>query len=279
MVATQFCLAPNLPALPPRNARAECLHRKMNGSSQASLVSASDGNFYVLKSPANPQGPNVVFNEAFGSMLAEHLGLPTPLWRSIEVDSKFLRENPSFRFETDRGIHQPSPGPCFGSQFVFGPPDGDVYETVPQGWVDRINNPTLFARMLLLDLWAENIDRRQVLFIEQPPRRALDVVFFDHGHMFGGPHGSETLRAPEACLYRHRKIYQKAFQFPKIVSWMISRIESTREAELRILLTRLPQEWHNEKLEDAAIRRLLKNQKVLREKVEELNRSISAGAA
>lgn len=279
MVATQFCLVPNLSGLQSRHARAECFHRKMNGGSQASLVSASDGNYYVLKSPANPQGPNVVFNEAFGSVLAEHLGLPTPLWRAIEVDWKFLKENPNFRFENDRGIHQPSPGLWFGSQFVFGPPDGEVYETVPQGWADRVNNPALFARMLLLDVWTENIDRRQVLFIEQPPRRALDVVFFDHGHMFGGPHGRETLRSPEACLYLHRKIYQTAFQSPKTVNWMISRIENISEAELRIMLARLPLEWHNAKLEDAVIRRLLRNQKSLREKVLELNHSISAGAA
>ena len=60
---------------------------------------------------------------------------------------------------------------------------------------------------------------------------------------------------------------------------MISRIENTSEAELRIMLARLPLEWHNAKLEDAVISRLLRNQKILRRKVEKLNRSISATGA
>ena len=60
---------------------------------------------------------------------------------------------------------------------------------------------------------------------------------------------------------------------------MISRIESISEAELRIMLTRLPLEWHNATLEDAVISRLLRNQSVLREKVLELNHSISATGA
>lgn len=268
------CLEPIRPVPSACYPRAEHLFRKMNGGSQALLVSASDSNFYILKSTESPQGPNVVFNEAFGSTLAEYLGLPTPLWRPIEVDGKFLAANPGFRFETERGIRTPRAGLYFGSRFIFAPTDGEIYETVPHGWVDRINNPALFVRMLLLDLWAENADCRQALFVENPSLRTLDVVFFDHGHMFGGPHGQEGKRAPEACLYRHRKIYQIALRSSGMVKWMTRQIESISKTQIQGMLAGLPIEWRNNETESGAINLLLRNQGNLRQRVDALTRQM-----
>jgi len=274
MLACNACLEPNRPVLSACYPRAEHLFRKMNGGSQASLVSASDSNFYVVKSAEGPQGPNVVLNEALGSMLSEHLGLPTPLWRPIRVDRKFQAENPGFRFETERGTRAPASGLYFGSRFIFPPTDGEVYETVPHGWVDRINNPALFIRMLLLDLWAENSDCRQALLVESPPRRTLDVVFFDHGHMFGGPYGHEAQRTAETCLYRHRKIYQIPLGSSEMVKWMMRRIETISETQLRGMLAGLPPEWRDDKIENGAIDLLLRNQRNLHERAHGLLRKM-----
>lgn len=270
MIACDSCLVPNSPLPSTDSPRAEFFFRKMNGGSQASLVSASDGNFYVLKSRESPQGPNVVFNEGFGSVLAEYLGLPTPLWAPVEVDSKFLAENPTFGFEAGKAARVPAPGLYFGSRFVFAPTDGDMYETVPHGWVDRINDPTLFLRMLLLDLWAENTDRRQALFIESSPRRTLDVVFFDHGHMFGGPYGRKVQRNVEVCLYRHRRVYERALQATNVIEWSLRQMEGIRAKQLRIMMTRLPSEWREVQVEGGVIERLLENQKTIRETANEM---------
>jgi hypothetical protein len=43
--------------------------RRMSGGSQSRLIQCDDGKLYVLKMYPNPQGPNVLANEALGSIL------------------------------------------------------------------------------------------------------------------------------------------------------------------------------------------------------------------
>ena len=74
--------------------------RRMRGGAQSSLLRASDGALYVVKLHGNPQGPNVLANEALGSWLAAQLGLETPAWRQISISDEFLAQNPEMWFET-----------------------------------------------------------------------------------------------------------------------------------------------------------------------------------
>ena len=52
--------------------------RTQKGGSQSRLVTCDDGKLYVLKMHPNPQGPNVLANEAIGSILLRGLGFLRP---------------------------------------------------------------------------------------------------------------------------------------------------------------------------------------------------------
>jgi hypothetical protein len=240
----------------------------MPGGSQSSLIGASDGNFFVLKLRNNPQGPNTIFNEAFGTILAQSLGLPVPDWQPIQVSREFITRNPGLGFSTPEGVSAPVAGLHFGSKFVIGSQDEEVFEIVPSRWMERVKKPHLFAGMLLLDIWTENVDRRQVLFIERAASRALEVVFIDNGHMFAGPHGDRRLKSPQSCVYYLRQIYARAFDSGETEPWLRC-IEGLTDTTLQAMIERVPQEWRTRALEQDTIARLVQNQNTLRHRAKE----------
>lgn len=245
----------------------------MQGSSQSSLVGCSDGNFYVLKLGDNPQGSNTLFNEAFGSILAHYLDLPVPEWRPVYVPSDFIQKNPDLVFELEGGTRKPRPGLHFGSKFLICARDQEVYEAVPRPWMRRLKNPHAFAGMLLLDIWAANADRRQVLFIEHSADRTLEAVFFDQGHMFGGPNGNKMLKKPELCLYYHRDIYRTVLNPQSITVWL-DAIEGLTDTALRSMMKQMPAEWRTRALENETIGMLMRNQKTLREEATKISKKL-----
>jgi hypothetical protein len=245
----------------------------MRGGSQSSLIGTSDGNFYVLKLANNPQGPNTLFNEAFGSLLSHHLGLPVPEWHPIQVSSSFIGVNPDLHFMLAEGIRTPSSGLHFGSKFVIGSKDDEVYEIVPERWMQRVQNPHFFAGMLLLDIWTENVDRRQALFIEGSANGSLEAMFFDHGNMFRGPQGDTRLKSSRACLYYHHTIYRRAFESRNVEAWL-DCIEGLSETELQAIIDGIPLEWRSRVLERDTIGLLMRNQETLRRKAKEVTEEL-----
>jgi hypothetical protein len=273
LLADHCCPVPNTLYSIPNPPFADVFFRKLRGGSQSSLIGASDGNFYVLKLANNPQGPNTLFNEAFGSLLSHHLGLPVPEWRPIQVSSSFIEVNPDLHFMLAEGTRAPSTGLHFGSKFVIGSKDAEVYEIVPERWMQRVQNPHFFAGMLLLDIWTENVDRRQALFIEGSANRSLDAMFFDHGHMFRGPHGTKRLKSPHACLYYHRTIYRRAFESGNVEAWLHC-IEGLSETELQAMIEGVPLEWRSGVLERDTIELLMRNQQTLRQRAKEVTEEL-----
>jgi hypothetical protein len=64
--------------------------RRMSGGSQSRLIQCDDGKLYVLKMHPNPQGPNVLANEALGSILMHDLGFLVPRCRPVTINLKAL---------------------------------------------------------------------------------------------------------------------------------------------------------------------------------------------
>jgi hypothetical protein len=269
LLANDSCPVPSTFYAPLNQVVADVFLRKMRGGSQSSLIGASDGNFYVLKLANNPQGRNTLFNEAFGSILSQCLELPVSEWRPIQVSSSFIAMNPDLRFMLAEGIRTPSTGLHFGSKFVIASKDDETYEVIPSQWMRRVRNPHAFVGMLLLDIWTENADRRQALFVERSADRTLEVMFFDHGHMFRGPNGNTRLKSAPACLYYHRNIYCKAFESKNFDDWL-RRIEGLTETMLQNMMERIPGEWRSRTLERDTIELLIGNQQTLRQKAKDV---------
>ena len=177
--------------------------RKVRGGSQSSLVEASDGFLYVIKSIENVQGANLLCNEVLGTELYRALHLPTPEWMPVQVSLSFAKNNPGCWIEAADEFRFPT-GLCFGSRLASGRADR-LLEILPGRYLERVQNRNDFWRAWVADACADHQDDRQAVF-ERDPDGVLNASFIDHGHMFGGPGGGSTSR-PQLPRYVDRRVY------------------------------------------------------------------------
>jgi hypothetical protein len=166
--------------------------RTQPGGSQSRLVRCDDGKLYVLKMNPNPQGPNVLANEALGSMLIRGLGLLAPPWRPITIDLKAVRLFPELIMQTSaREATFPTCGVHFGSEYLGGP-QYDLYDFMPTSYMYKLKSTEQFLAIYLFDIWACHQDERQCVYQRTRGTSFYDTFFIDNGHLFGGPRWSEV---------------------------------------------------------------------------------------
>src|SRR5947209_17959627 len=73
--------------------------RRVRGGSQAHLLRASDGAYYVTKLQQNPQGTRILANEMFASRLGYRLALPVPRVEVVDVSEWLIQKTSEMRFE------------------------------------------------------------------------------------------------------------------------------------------------------------------------------------
>jgi hypothetical protein len=106
--------------------------KKMRGGSQAHLMRASDGFFYIVKFANNPQHVRVLANEYFASRLGRWLGLPVPDVAAIDVSEWLVTNTPGLRMET-AGYQAPCcPGLHLASRYVADPHEDFVFDYLPE---------------------------------------------------------------------------------------------------------------------------------------------------
>lgn len=158
----------------------------MRGGSQSCLLQASNGNFYIVKLLGNPQGSEVLFNEALGTELMQNLGFLVPNWKPIYICAQFIEDNPEIWFETATSKNQrPPAGIHFGSEFLAANYTGAIYEILPRCWFAQVKNRESFVGVLLFDLWSRQTDNRQAIFIRNSDASPLQAIFIDQGGLFG----------------------------------------------------------------------------------------------
>jgi hypothetical protein len=212
--------------------------RKMPGSSQPILAEASDGHQYVVKFANNLIGPNLLFNESMGSELYRVFSLPVPRWEPILLTDSFIDRHPGLWMESPNGRLRPTPGLCFGSRFL-GEREKPIFEILPDVKFKRIRNRMSFWLAWVIDVCAEHVDNRQAIFFEYF-EGWLEAVFFDHGHLFGGPK-ADTKKGCFASRYLDSRIY------PRISSEELLHIKEVLQAlDADMLWKRaeaIPREW------------------------------------
>lgn len=215
---------------------------KLNGSSQPSLVLADDGQSYVVKF-REFTGPHGLMNEVLGAELMRCLGLPVPPWRPLEFTDSFLDRHPQLWYRSragDPGI-RPRAGLHFGSLLVDPAPGQSLCQVIPPSWIPRVANRQDFVGALLLDLWANQCDRRQCLFIAEPGDQTLRAVFIDNDHLFGGDSGEEKTCARRAML-RNLQWYRAIWTDALIAPWR-ERIRTIGQPELDAIFRAVPSAW------------------------------------
>jgi hypothetical protein len=211
--------------------------RRLRGGSDPLLVKASDGCTYVVKFRENPQGAQVLFNEAAGTALYRSLGLPVARWKALRVTQKFIDQYPAWWSAADGDTSTPRPGLCFASLYL-GDQESQVFEILPSARLKRVEGRELFWLAWLVDVCAQHSDNRQVLFVEQR-QRTLKPFFIDHGHMFSG---SESGKHPHFCASR----YLDSRIYPPVTKDWSSCIGSLLHSKLETLwqeIRAIPNDW------------------------------------
>ena len=213
--------------------------KKQRGGSQSRLVLCDDGKLYVLKMHPNPQGNNVLANEALGATLLSALGFLVPPWRPITINLKTLPFFPELKMETPDGTTLPACGVHFGSEYLGGP-QYDLFDLIPQRYT--IRNGEQVAAINLFDLWANHYDGRQCVYRRAKQTVAFEAVFIDNGHLFGGPDWSDEAGAS-------LKLWSRYFHKPLVPECLVmERWLAVFEARIPQLLLDavavVPPEWY-----------------------------------
>ena len=214
--------------------------RKLRGGSQAHLLRASDGHYYVTKFQNNPQHIRVLANEFFANRLGILLGLPIPEPQLIEVSEDFIRsahlqiELIGHCIPCESGLH-------LGLRYVADPEQETIFEYLPDSVFKRVANIGDFARMLAFDKWVGNCDSRQAIFTRKPGKRLYCATFIDQGFCFN----AEQWTFPDLALHG---VYSKKEVYEDVTGWhsfepMLSRIEAMDYADLWRCAAQIPLEW------------------------------------
>lgn len=231
---------------------------KLCGSSQPSILQGSDGAFYVVKFHGFP-GRQALANEVVGAGLIESAGLPAPGWTPISLSSGFIHQHPGLWFRNGSCSVPPRPGIHFGSRLVEARGEQRTYQMIPHSWISRVENRADFLGMLVLDLWANNCDRRQSVFLSQGPR--LRARFIDNDFMFGGKFGND-FTCPRRAMVHDLSLYEGLWSKDSVQQWL-RKFEGIPENTLRRIVRSVPEEWADGGLRSRILDQLLTRRSML----------------
>lgn len=158
--------------------------RRMRGGSQAHLMRASDGAYYVTKFQNSPQGVRILANEMFATSLGLWLGLPMPQPVAIEVCDWLVEHTPELRIQVADSQVPCSSGLQFGSRYPYDLLNESmhIFDYLPEPMMVKVSQSLAFARVLVLDKWLGNTDGRQSIYMKKPRARHFKVMFIDQGY-------------------------------------------------------------------------------------------------
>jgi hypothetical protein len=246
---------------------------KLCGSSQPSIIRGSDKAFYVVKFDGFP-GRQSLTNEVVGTELMRQMGLPTSDWAPIAISSEFIDAHPGLWFRTENAHLKPIAGIHFASRLIEAPDEQRTYQMIPHSWVDRIENRADFLGALVLDLWANNCDRRQSVFLTDD-RDRLHARFIDNDSMFGGKFGNDTTCPRRAMVY-DLGVYMGLWN-DKIVQEWLQKIDGIGENAIRGIIASVPEEWTDEKMRLCILEQLKARRVMLPRFLNEVQEVFSSG--
>jgi hypothetical protein len=135
----------------------------MRGGSQAKLLRASDGYWYITKFQDNPQGLRVLANEMLASLIGRRLRLPMPHTEVIEVDDWLIQNTPELRLQFNGESRPFKSGLHLGSRHVADHVETPVCDYLPETMAENVVNIDDFPRCLVADKWAGNADGKRYL--------------------------------------------------------------------------------------------------------------------
>lgn len=263
---------------PPAPVSARSFLYKLCGASQPAIIQGDDGAFYVVKFNGFP-GTHSLMSEVVGNELMTLLDLPSPHWVPIHLSNTFISDNHGLWFSSANLLVPPQPGLHFASRLIEAEDESRTYQVIPHSWIGRITNRADFFGMLTLDLWANNCDRRQAVFLTDA-KGSLQANFIDNGLMFGGKSRNDTTCPRRAMVY-DLDVYQGLWNdnHDDVVKEWLQRIDRIGEEAIRRMLSYVPDPWVESGFDDHAINQLAERRwllpRLLNEAKEALNSTYS----
>jgi hypothetical protein len=213
----------------------------MRGGSQAHLIRASDGSFYVTKFQNNPQHIRVLASEYLATRLGILLGLPMPEVRIIDVSDWLIANSPELCIE-DAGKSRPcASGPQLASRYAADPEQDHIFDYLPEAMLRRIANPQDFHRVLAFDKWTGNSDGRQAVYVKRRAARLYQAIFIDQGYCFNACEWTFP-DSPLRGVFARNHVYEHATGW-KSFEPTLSRIENIEFSDLAGISGEIPPEW------------------------------------
>jgi hypothetical protein len=217
--------------------------RKMRGGSQAHLMRASDGAYYVTKAQNNPQHVRVLANEMLATRLGQMLELPMPRVETIEVSQWLIEHTADLRVELAGVSTLCKAGTQLASLYVQDPSDSIVQDYLPEDLLEAVHNIRDFACVLVLDRWTCNSDGRQAVFTRKgKPRGQYAATFIDQGYCFNA--GEWTF--PDSPL---RGVYARNCVYKHVAGWdafepALTHAEQMDVDDIWRIAAAIPPEWY-----------------------------------
>jgi hypothetical protein len=182
--------------------------RRLRGGSQSHLLRASDGASYVTKFQNNPQHIRILANEMLATRLGLALGLPMPRVEVISVSDWLITHTPELRIQLGGAELPCQSGQQLASLYVGTEMSGLTVDYLPRELLESVRNIGDFARVLVLDKWTCNADRRQAIFTRRSPRGGpYNATFIDQGYCFNA--GEWTFPdSPVRGAYANNCVYE-----------------------------------------------------------------------
>lgn len=147
--------------------------KKLEGKSNAHLITFDDGNDYVVKY-FQAGFERSLPNEWVGYCLGRYLGLPIPFSRIIEIPQEFSDRVPEIEV-IEGTTHQ------FASLYVPDCLDGHQVSNIP-----KIINHQALAGIILFDYWLCNNDRtRKNILLQEQESNHYELWIIDQAEVFG----------------------------------------------------------------------------------------------
>ncbi|RFU62968.1 HipA family kinase [Peribacillus glennii] len=141
--------------------------------SQPQIIFMNNGKEYLVKFKNNPQGNRMLMSEYVGTLLAQHLGLPTIPFEIVYVPKEFITENKLDSFQFKHGNQ-------FASLYI---------ENCSGLWFqpnkEQVINREMLAGIVVFDFWLRNEDRDASNILLQPsPKPNFYIHMIDHGNCY-----------------------------------------------------------------------------------------------
>ncbi|WP_102347318.1 HipA family kinase [Bacillus sp. Marseille-P3661] len=148
--------------------------KKLEGKSNAHLITFDDGRDYVVKFFQSGFEKSLP-NEWVSYCLARYLGLPVPFAKIVEIPQSFTYETPELASMSTTTQSQ------FVSLFVPDCLDGHQVSTILD-----ITNKELLAGIIVFDYWLCNRDRtRKNILLQEEKQDCYKLWIIDHAETFG----------------------------------------------------------------------------------------------